>query len=94
MEWKKYPKNEERKIERESERERERYMIIKKEWEAPEGVGTIWRIFFGVGGWDRDSLYSSGYPGTHSEDQAGLQLRNPPAYASQVLRLKVCTTAA
>jgi hypothetical protein len=29
--------------------------------------------------------------GTHSVDQAGLELRNPPASASQVLRLKVCT---
>jgi hypothetical protein len=30
---------------------------------------------------------SPGCPGTHSEDQAGLELRNPPASASQVLRL-------
>ncbi|GAB1290234.1 Argininosuccinate lyase [Apodemus speciosus] len=33
---------------------------------------------------DRVSLYSPGYPGTHSVDQAGLELRNPPASASQV----------
>jgi hypothetical protein len=38
------------------------------------------------------SLYSSGCPGTHFVDQAGLELRNPPASASQVLGLKVCTT--
>jgi hypothetical protein len=31
-------------------------------------------------------------PGTHFVDQAGLELRNPPASASQVLGLKVCTT--
>jgi hypothetical protein len=31
---------------------------------------------------DRVSLYSSGYPGTHFVDQAGLKLRNPPASAS------------
>jgi hypothetical protein len=31
-------------------------------------------------------------PRTHSVDQAGLKLRNLPASASQVLRLKVCTT--
>jgi hypothetical protein len=31
---------------------------------------------------DRVSLYSSGCPGTHSVDQAGLELRNPPASAS------------
>jgi hypothetical protein len=34
---------------------------------------------------DRVSLYRPGCPGTHSVDQAGLELRNPPASASQVL---------
>jgi hypothetical protein len=34
---------------------------------------------------DRVSLYSPGCPGTHSVDQAGLELRNPPASASRVL---------
>jgi hypothetical protein len=38
------------------------------------------------------SLYSSGCPGTHSVDQAGLELRNLPASASQVLGLKACST--
>ena len=33
-------------------------------------------------------------PGTHSVDQAGLELRNPPAAASQVLGLKACATTA
>jgi hypothetical protein len=42
--------------------------------------------------WDRVSLCRPGCPGTHSVDQAGLQLRNPPASASQVLGLKACTT--
>jgi hypothetical protein len=41
---------------------------------------------------DRVSLYSSGCPGTHFVDQAGLELRNLPASASQVLGLKVCAT--
>jgi hypothetical protein len=41
---------------------------------------------------DRVSLYSPGCPGTHFIDQAGLELRNPPASASPVLGLKVCTT--
>jgi hypothetical protein len=41
---------------------------------------------------DRVSLYSPGCPGTHSVDQAGLKLRNPPASASQVLGLKACAT--
>jgi hypothetical protein len=31
--------------------------------------------------WYRVSLFSSGCPGTHSVDQAGLELRNPPASA-------------
>jgi hypothetical protein len=43
---------------------------------------------------DRVSLYISGCPGTHFVDQAGLELRNPPASASQVLGLKACTTTA
>jgi hypothetical protein len=37
---------------------------------------------------DRVSLYSLSCPGTHFVDQAGLELRNPPASASQVLGLK------
>jgi hypothetical protein len=41
---------------------------------------------------DRVSLCSPGCPGTHSVDQAGLELRNSPASASQVLELKVCAT--
>jgi hypothetical protein len=41
---------------------------------------------------DRVSLYSPGCPGTHFVDQAGLELRNPPASASQVLGAKVCAT--
>jgi hypothetical protein len=42
----------------------------------------------------RVSLYSPGCPGTHSVHQAGIELRNPPASASQVLGLKACTTTA
>jgi hypothetical protein len=41
---------------------------------------------------DRVSLCSPGCPGTHFVDQTGLELRNPPASASQVLGLKACTT--
>jgi hypothetical protein len=41
---------------------------------------------------DRVSLYSSGCPGTHFVDQAGLELRNLPASASRVLGLKACAT--
>jgi hypothetical protein len=48
-------------------------------------------FFFGVF-WNRVSLCSPGCPGTHFVDQAGLELRNPPASASWVLGLKVCAT--
>jgi hypothetical protein len=37
---------------------------------------------------DRVSLCSSGCPGTHSVDQAGLELRNLPSSASQVLGVR------
>ena len=40
---------------------------------------------------DRVSLCSPGCPGTHSVDQAGLELRDLPASASQVLGSKVCS---
>jgi hypothetical protein len=36
----------------------------------------------------------SGCPRTHFVDQAGLELRNLPASASQVLGLNVCATTA
>jgi hypothetical protein len=39
-------------------------------------------------------LCSPGCPGTHSVDQAGFEIRNLPASASQVLGLKACTTTA
>jgi hypothetical protein len=41
---------------------------------------------------DRVSLCIPGCPGTHFVDQAGLELRNPPASASRVLGLKACAT--
>jgi hypothetical protein len=44
----------------------------------------VWFWVFG----DRVSLCSPGCPGTHSVDQAGLELRSLPASASQVLGLK------
>jgi hypothetical protein len=43
---------------------------------------------------DRVSPCSSGCPGTHFVDQAGLELRNLPVSASQVLGLKACATTA
>jgi hypothetical protein len=41
---------------------------------------------FGFGFLRQDSLCNPDCPGTHSVDQAGLELRNPPASASQELR--------
>jgi hypothetical protein len=49
---------------------------------------------FGGGRGERVSLNSPGCPGTHFVDQAGLELRSPPASASQVLGLKLCATTA
>jgi hypothetical protein len=60
-------------------------------------VCLVFCLFFGFGFvlfQDRVSLCSPGGPGTHSVDQAGLELRNPPASASLVLGLKACTTTA
>ena len=37
-------------------------------------------------------FYSPGCPGTHSIDQAGFELRDPPVSASQALGLMVCAT--
>jgi hypothetical protein len=54
------------------------------------GICTL--IFFFFFPRDRVSLCSPGCPGTHSVDQAGLQHRNSPASASQVLGLKACAT--
>jgi hypothetical protein len=44
--------------------------------------------------WFFETGFLPGCPGTHSVDQAGLELRDPPASASQVLRLKACATTA
>ena len=39
---------------------------------------------------DRVSLCNPGWPRTCSVEQAGLELRDPPASASLILRLKAC----
>jgi hypothetical protein len=41
---------------------------------------------------DRVSLYTLGCSRSHSVDQASLELRDPPAFATGVLGLKVCTS--
>jgi hypothetical protein len=53
-------------------------------------VCSVFVLFFQ----DRVSVFSPGYPGTHSVDQAGLKLRNLPASALQVLELKAYATTA
>jgi hypothetical protein len=57
-----------------------------------EKSSTLFFSFFLLVFRDRVSLYSLGCPGTHSVDPAGLELRNQPASASQVLGLKACST--
>jgi hypothetical protein len=60
---------------------------------TPLNICKVKIFFFGGGGFrDRVSLYSPGCPGAHFVDQAGLELRNPPASASRVLGLKACDT--
>jgi hypothetical protein len=53
---------------------------------------SFFLLFCFVCFWDRVSLYSPVCPGTHFVDQAGLELRNPPASATGVLGLKACVT--
>jgi hypothetical protein len=55
---------------------------------------TNFFLFLSFGFLRQVSLYSHGCPGTHFVDQAGLELRNLPASASQVLGLKACATIA
>jgi hypothetical protein len=56
------------------------------------GVFVLFYFLFFLVFRDRVSLCSPGCPGTHFLDQAGLELRNPPASASRVLGLKACAT--
>jgi hypothetical protein len=62
---------------------------IRVEWISSNRTNLFFFFFFFQ---DRVSLCSPRCPGTHSVDQAGLELRNPPASASRVLGLKACTT--
>jgi len=55
-------------------------------------MGLVCTFFSFVVFQDRVSLCSPGCLGTHSVDQAHLELRDPPASASGVQGLKACTT--
>jgi hypothetical protein len=57
-------------------------------------LGAICLFCFNLVFRDRVSLCRPGYPGTHSVDQASLELRNPPASSSQELGLKAHATTA
>ena len=59
------------------------------QWGQVMGLSLVLDVFL-----NRVSLCSPGYPGAHSVDQAGLELRDLPASASRVLRLKACTIVA
>ncbi|EDL38424.1 mCG148344 [Mus musculus] len=67
-----------------------RVMLPFSTFTHSESKSMFWFLFVCFVFQDRVSLYSPGCPGTHFVDQAGLELRNPPASASQVLGLKAC----
>jgi hypothetical protein len=74
----------------------EEFVFYLQDRRSFSGREFVFWVFFLGGGWfffrDRVSLCSPGCPGTHSVDQAGLELRNLPTFASQVLGLKACAT--
>jgi hypothetical protein len=69
-------------------------LLVQGGLESPQALsrsqlkGISFFFFFFFFFRDRVSLYGPGCPGTHLVDQAGFQLRNPPASASRVLGLK------
>jgi hypothetical protein len=69
--------------------------IPRKQVAKPRPTKSLFKsffFFFFLVSQDRVSLCSPGCPGTHFVDQAGLELRNPPASASPVLGLKASAT--
>jgi hypothetical protein len=80
------------------------FVVVVSFRSTNDNSGTEWMsycasfffFFFFFGFWffetgfHRVSLYSPGCPSTHFVVQAGLELRNPPASAFQVLGLKAC----
>jgi hypothetical protein len=72
----------------------QRNSVSKKQNKTKQNKRQIINFFVCFIFQDRFSLYSPGCTGTHSVDQAGLKLRNPPVSASKVLGLKACATTA
>jgi hypothetical protein len=66
---------------------------VRSSGNGSQTLGSLFFFFF-FSFRDRVSLCSPCCLGTHSVDQAGLELRNLPASASQVLGLEVCATTA
>jgi hypothetical protein len=68
-------------------------LVYNSKFETNQLYREIFLFFFFLTFFrDRVSLCSPGCPGTHFVDQAGFELRNLPASASQVLGSKACTT--
>jgi hypothetical protein len=70
------------------------HMLCSNAAELSKRYINLHAFFFFLVFRDRVSLCNPGCPGAHSVDQAGIELRNPPASASQVLGLKACATTA
>jgi hypothetical protein len=66
--------------------------ILEADSEELTHSRPAWVTLFFLVFQDRVSLCSPGCPGAHFVDQAGLELRNPPASASRVLGLKASAT--
>ena len=56
-----------------------RQAFLSAELHGSTKFNALFRFFWGGGVQDRVSLCSPGCPGIHFVDQAGLELRNPPA---------------
>jgi hypothetical protein len=69
------------------------YMLLSFDSHMNTVVHACHPIIFFPSGFSRQG-FSVHSPETHSVDQAGLELRDPPASASQVLGLKACATTA
>jgi hypothetical protein len=71
----------------------ENHLVVSSVISKPEFLLFLnFYLFIYFAFFETGFLCSPGCPGTHFVDRAGLELRNPPASASQVLGLKPCVT--